>query len=273
MSRMYSSAARSFYDILGLPPLALIKEVKTQFKELSKKYHPDLNAHLSDDEKRANNDRFVAIVSAYDTLKDSKKKLQYDATMGRSSGPNVMHTSRRRQQWNNEYYGEAKYYLRANTEPRSSSGLNTKRHRVYYNDEDHSDLTFNGRHVNYGDRHDVPHFNYEEHLSKHLKFEQRLLFRNLSASDRDKIIRQLSKSGDPSEIDEELLTKHLMRQARRQAEEDKTQLYALARQTESARHPHMYQGPQHSSEGEGTALKAMALVGVSSSLYYLWTLL
>ncbi|KAL7666880.1 J domain-containing protein [[Candida] zeylanoides] len=270
---MYSSAARSFYDILGLPPLASIKEVKTQFKELSKKYHPDLNAHLSDDEKRANNDRFVAIVSAYDTLKDSKKKSQYDATMGRSSGPNVMHTSRRRQQWNNEYYGEAKYYSRANTEPRSSSGLNTKRHRVYYNDEDHSDSTFNGRHVNYGDRHDVPHFNYEEHLSKHLKFEQRLLFRNLSASDRDKIIRQLSKSGDPSEIDEELLTKHLMRQARRQAEEDKTQSYASARQTESARHPHMYQGPQHSSEGEGTALKAMALVGVSSSLYYLWTLL
>lgn len=275
----------SKYDILELSPSASIKEVKKQFKVLSKKYHPDLNNHLEEEEKKLNSEKFVLIVSAYDTLKDAKKKQQYDIEMRSSGGSGtIIHSNtRRNQEWHNKYYGEAKYYSRANSGSNSSSssysssGLNNKRNRVYFNDDNYSgtnNSTFSGRHINYGDRFDVPHFNYQEHLTKHLKFEQRLLNKNLSESDRKKIIEQLGKEG---EIDEELLTKHLMRQAKRKEEELKNP-YSTTSNTNNNKgtysnpnSAYMYQAPQDS--GDGMAFKAFAFLGAGSSLYYLWTLL
>ncbi|CAH2354097.1 hypothetical protein CLIB1423_14S01970 [[Candida] railenensis] len=286
--RAYSTASSiTKYEVLELQPGASVKEVKKQFKVLSKKYHPDLNNHLSDEEKKLNSEKFVNIVSAYDTLKDSKKKKQYDMELqsgGNGDGGTRIFQSRARRnsEWHNKYYGEAKYYSKANGSY-SSSGLNSKRHRVYFNEGDggsggyQDSSAFSGRHMNYGDRYDVPHFNYKEHLSKHLKFEQRILNKSLSESDREKIIKQLSKEGDSSEIDDELLTKHLMRQAKRTEEDRATgraSSYSFASQNsnQNQHSTYMYQGPQR-GESDGTAFKAFAFLGAGSSLYYLWTLL
>lgn len=76
-------AKRNYYDVLGVSKTATADEIKSAFRKLSKKYHPDVN-------KAADaNDKFKEINEAYDTLSDPKKREQYDYTQespfGRSS--------------------------------------------------------------------------------------------------------------------------------------------------------------------------------------------
>jgi curved DNA-binding protein len=61
---------KNFYDILGVKETASEKEIKEAFKSLAKKHHPDRGG----DEKK-----FKEINEAYDTLKNSNKRQEYDA--------------------------------------------------------------------------------------------------------------------------------------------------------------------------------------------------
>ena len=54
--------------ILGLGKNAAFKEVKSRYRELVKKYHPDLFARMGKGEQEMAHERFVAINSAYDYL-------------------------------------------------------------------------------------------------------------------------------------------------------------------------------------------------------------
>ncbi|CUM68046.1 uncharacterized protein PRCAT00005761001 [Priceomyces carsonii] len=271
----------SFYELLELPANATIKDVKAQFKKLSKKYHPDLNSHLPPDDKEKNSSKFVLIVTAYDTLKDAKKRKQYDMTLKGQAGK---HMQARRDDWNNQYYGEARYYSKSG-KSFSASGLNSNRHRVHRhsNHENRSSFdgrhmnhenrsSFDGRHMNHGDRYDVPHFNYNEHLSRLLKFEQRLINKRLSDEDREKVLKQLSKDGDISKLSDELITKHLMRQVHHnynnQYGSQTSRPMAANGYTPSTKHQYMYEGPHDRESGIFKTL--MLLGGASGSLYFLY---
>ena len=61
------------YQILDIPATASIKEIKLQFKKLLKKYHPDLNQHLSDDEG-CHKGEIYADDQLHEVLKDLKRK-------------------------------------------------------------------------------------------------------------------------------------------------------------------------------------------------------
>lgn len=61
--------ARNFYDVLGVKRDASQKEIKSAFRKLAQKYHPDAGG---DEEK------FKEISEAYDTLSDEKKRKEYD---------------------------------------------------------------------------------------------------------------------------------------------------------------------------------------------------
>jgi DnaJ-class molecular chaperone len=61
------------YDVLGVPSSASDKEIKTAFRQLSMKYHPDKNP----DDPEATG-KFQKISSAYDTLSHPEKKQQFD---------------------------------------------------------------------------------------------------------------------------------------------------------------------------------------------------
>jgi molecular chaperone DnaJ len=69
--------ARNHYEVLGVPKTASEKDIKTAFRKLAKKYHPDV---AGNDAKAG--DRFKEIASAYDVLSDKDKRAKYDA-MGR----------------------------------------------------------------------------------------------------------------------------------------------------------------------------------------------
>lgn len=255
------STTEDHYNTLELPRIATIKEIKMQFKKLSKKYHPDLNPTLSGEEKEQNKERFMKILGAYEILKHKDKRKQYDQLLGHSpSGANP----KRSTDWNNTYYGEAKYYSKSGSTSYAALGLNTNRHRVHYNKGADGNSHFTGVHINYGDRFDVPHFNYDEHLQKHLKFEQRILAKYLTPEEREQIMAMLNKLGKP--LSEEVITKFLMRQVDHRTGNN----YAKNRSSTlgTDHKAYMYQAPEDS----GGAFKNLAIVGGAlTSLYFVYS--
>ena len=63
---------KNYYDILGVSKNASESDIKSAFRKLSKKYHPDLNNEAGAEEK------FKEINEAYSVLSDKEKKRLYD---------------------------------------------------------------------------------------------------------------------------------------------------------------------------------------------------
>ena len=66
--------SESFYKVLGVSRNATDKEIKSSYRKLAIKYHPDKNP---DDEK--SEDMFKTVASAYEVLGDKDKKRKYDS--------------------------------------------------------------------------------------------------------------------------------------------------------------------------------------------------
>ncbi len=64
----------NFYEILGVTPDSELADIKSAYRKLARKYHPDVNP----DGAR----RFKEISRAYDTLSDVNKRKQYDTLNG-----------------------------------------------------------------------------------------------------------------------------------------------------------------------------------------------
>ena len=65
-------ANKDYYDILGVNKDATDAEIKSAYRQLAKKYHPDLNKEAGAQEK------FKDINEAYSVLSDSEKRSNYD---------------------------------------------------------------------------------------------------------------------------------------------------------------------------------------------------
>jgi len=63
---------RDYYDILGVPRNAPKDQIKTEYRKLALKYHPDRNKAPDAEE------RFKEISEAYAILSDDEKRAQYD---------------------------------------------------------------------------------------------------------------------------------------------------------------------------------------------------
>ncbi len=67
---------KDYYKILGFDTNKVSEEeIKIAFREMAKKYHPDLHVGTSDSEER-----FKDINEAYTTLSDIVKRKKYDRT-------------------------------------------------------------------------------------------------------------------------------------------------------------------------------------------------
>ena len=73
-------ADKNYYDILGVSKDASPEDIKSAYRKLAKKYHPDVNKEDGAAEK------FKEVNEAYECLSDPTKKSNYD-TYGSATGP------------------------------------------------------------------------------------------------------------------------------------------------------------------------------------------
>src|SRR5437016_3850155 len=70
---MPTTTKTDYYELLGVPRKASVKDIRAAFRKLARKYHPDLNPG-----DKAAEEKFKQIQEAYDVLSDSKKRQMYD---------------------------------------------------------------------------------------------------------------------------------------------------------------------------------------------------
>lgn len=76
------------YKTLGIERKASAKEIKTAYRQLARKYHPDVSKEANAEE------RFKSVNEAYDTLSDDKKKKSYDEEQTYSSNSGFQNRGR-----------------------------------------------------------------------------------------------------------------------------------------------------------------------------------
>jgi molecular chaperone DnaJ len=70
---MATTSKQDYYELLGVPRKASAKDIRTAFRKLARKYHPDLNPG-----DKASEEKFKQLQEAYDVLSDTKKRQMYD---------------------------------------------------------------------------------------------------------------------------------------------------------------------------------------------------
>ena len=70
---------RDYYDVLGVAPDAGADEIKRAYRQLARRYHPD----ISGDDRAA---AFLELASAYEVLADPPRRRSYDAALRPAAG-------------------------------------------------------------------------------------------------------------------------------------------------------------------------------------------
>lgn len=76
----------NYYEILGVSKDASDEEIKSAYRRLAKKYHPDLYSTKPEAERKEAEEMFKKINHAYQVLSDPQKKAAYDQ-YGSEDGP------------------------------------------------------------------------------------------------------------------------------------------------------------------------------------------
>ncbi len=66
---------KDYYEVLGVPKNAAEKDIKSAYRKLARKWHPDTNPN----NQKAAEEKFKEISEAYEVLGDPEKRRKYDA--------------------------------------------------------------------------------------------------------------------------------------------------------------------------------------------------
>jgi molecular chaperone DnaJ len=70
---MATTTKQDYYELLGVPRKAPLREIRQAYRKLARKYHPDLNPG-----DKSSEEKFKQVQEAYDVLSDTKKRQMYD---------------------------------------------------------------------------------------------------------------------------------------------------------------------------------------------------
>lgn len=90
---MYAPAqtTQSFYELLGISDSGTLSQIKKAYKQLARKYHPDVSPV---DRAEEFTQRFILVQEAYETLSDPQTRALYDRDL--SKGLHLAFSARER---------------------------------------------------------------------------------------------------------------------------------------------------------------------------------
>ncbi|KAL4271444.1 hypothetical protein GQ457_13G029540 [Hibiscus cannabinus] len=94
----------SFYDMLGISEKGTLPEIKQAYKQLARKYHPDVSPP---DRVEEYTERFIRVQEAYETLSDPRRKALYDKDL--ALGLHLAFSARRRYQFDEELEDQSEW--------------------------------------------------------------------------------------------------------------------------------------------------------------------
>lgn len=76
--------ASTYYQMLGVKPEVTIGEIKKAYRQLVKSHHPDVQHSVCSDTQQHTqaNEYMMRLNEAYETLRDKRKRAEYDSTIG-----------------------------------------------------------------------------------------------------------------------------------------------------------------------------------------------
>src|SRR5581483_6120470 len=95
---------KDYYQTLGVPKNAAEKDIKSAYRKLARKWHPDANP---DNQKEAE-EKFKEIQEAYEVLSDPEKRRKYDvlgSDWQRAAHDAAQHRQRRQQPGPQDFNG------------------------------------------------------------------------------------------------------------------------------------------------------------------------
>ncbi|KAB2039671.1 hypothetical protein ES319_D02G027100v1 [Gossypium barbadense] len=87
----------SFYELLGISETGTSLEIKQAYKQLARKYHPDVSPP---DRVEEYTERFIRVQEAYETLSDPRTRALYDKDL--ALGIHLAFSARRRYQYDED---------------------------------------------------------------------------------------------------------------------------------------------------------------------------
>lgn len=69
---------RDYYEVLGVSKTASDQEIKSAYRKLAIKYHPDKHVNDSEADKKSAEEHFKEAAEAYEVLSDPQKRQRYD---------------------------------------------------------------------------------------------------------------------------------------------------------------------------------------------------
>lgn len=94
-----TQSTETFYELLGIPESVSLPEIKRAYKQLARKYHPDVSPPGRTEEYTKT---FIRVQKAYETLSDPNTRALYDMDM--SQGLHLAFSARKRDQYDEVCY-------------------------------------------------------------------------------------------------------------------------------------------------------------------------
>jgi len=116
ITRNYST----YYDTLGMPRTATVSSIKKAYYVKCKQYHPDSSNNAQDEQ----NNKFLKVQTAYQVLKSTDSRKQYDAYLQSVENTQYDFTEWKSQKLNT-YEGE-RDYTKYRTTPPPTTGVDAK---------------------------------------------------------------------------------------------------------------------------------------------------
>jgi curved DNA-binding protein len=92
---------KDYYAVMELEPNASLKGIKTAYRKLARKYHPDVSAEPDAESK------FKEVAEAYEVLKDTERRAEYDELRLHRNDPRFAQQQAAYDSGNQQWHGSA----------------------------------------------------------------------------------------------------------------------------------------------------------------------